>query len=129
MDIGPFIAKQTVLFCPHGHGTFKSELLRSLVPKNGTFGFDVIVEVGFALFVHSRRSQEIMAALATRNVFLCEQEVSYLGRKFIIYLALAHRESRPVLKEHLAERGGYILHVDGTCEGDSPNLFCGLDGL
>ena len=129
MDIGAFIAKQTVLFCPHGHGTFKSELLRNLVPKNGTFGFDVIVEVGFALFVHSRSNQEIMAAMATRNVFLCEREVSYLGRKFIIYLALAHRQSRPVLKEHLAGRGGYILHLDGTCEGDSPNLFCGLDGL
>lgn len=129
MDIGAFIAKQTVLFCPHGHGTFKSELLRSLVPKNGTFGFDIIVEVGFALFVHSRSNQEIMAALATKNVFLSEREVSYLGRKFIIYLALAHRQSQAVLKEYLADRGGYILHVDGTCEGNSPNLFCGLDGL
>lgn len=35
----------------------------------------------------------------------------------------------PMLREFLAGRGGYILHVDGTCEGDSPNLFCGLDGL
>jgi hypothetical protein len=129
MDIGAFIAKQTVLFCPHGHGTFKSGLLRSLVPKNGTFGFDIIVEVGFALFVHSRSNQEIMAALATQNVFLSEREVSYLGRKFIIYLALPHRQIQPVLREYLAERGGYILHLDGTCEGDSPNLFCGLDGL
>lgn len=128
-DIGAFIAKETVGICPHGHGTFKSEVLRSLVPKNCTFGFDIIVEVGFALFVHSRSNQEIMAALATKNVFLSEREVSYLGRKFIIYLALAHRQSQAVLKEYLAERGGYILHLDGTCEGDSPNLFCGLDGL
>jgi hypothetical protein len=29
----------------------------------------------------------------------------------------------------MAKRGGYILHVDGTCEGDSPHLFCGLDGI
>ena len=29
----------------------------------------------------------------------------------------------------MARSGGYILHVDGTCEGDSPNLFCGLDGI
>lgn len=129
MDIGAFIAKQTVLFCPNGHGTFRSELLQSLVPKNCTFGFDFIVEVGFALFVHSRSNQEIMAALATKNVFLSEREVSYLGRKFIICLALAHRQSQPILKEYLADRGGYILHVDGTCEGDSPNLFCGLDGI
>jgi len=129
MDIGAFIAKQKVLICPHGHGTFKSEQLQSLAPENGTFGFDIIVEVGFALFVHSRSNQEIMTALATKNVFISEREVSYLGRKFIIYLALAHRQSQPVLKEYFADRGGYILHVDGTCEGDSPNLFCGLDGL
>jgi hypothetical protein len=128
-DIGAFIAKETVGICPRGHGTFKSELLRSLVPKNCTFGFDIIVEVGFALFVHSRSNQEIMAALVTKNVFLSEREVSYLGRKFIIYLALTHRQSRAALKEYLADRGGYILHVDGTCEGNSPNLFCGLDGL
>ena len=129
MDIGAFIAKQKVLICPHGHGTFKSEQLQSLAPENGTFGFDIIVEVGFALFVHSRSNQEIMATLAAKNVFISERGVSYLGRKFIIYLALAHRQSQPVLKEYFADRGGYILHVDGTCEGDSPNLFCGLDGL
>ena len=33
------------------------------------------------------------------------------------------------MRKFLKGRGGYILHVDGTCEGDSPNLFCGLDGL
>lgn len=129
MDIGAFSAKETVLYCPNGHGTFRSEQLRSLVPKGGTFGFDVIVKVGVALFVHSRSNLEVMAELAARNVFASEREISFLGRKFIIYLALAHRQSRPVLREFLTARGGYILHVDGTCEGDSPNLFCGLDGL
>ena len=129
MDIGAFFAKETVLYCPHGHGTLRSEQLRNLVPKGGTFGFDVIIEVGFALFVHCRSNQEVMADLTAKNVFISEREISFLGRKFIIYLALAHRQSRPVLREFLTGRGGYILHVDGTCEGDSPNLFCGLDGL
>ena len=129
MDIGAFFAKETVLYCPHGHGTFRSERLRNLVPKGGTFGFDIIVEVGFSLFVHCRSNQEVMAELAAKNVFISEREISFLGRKFIVYLALAHRQSRPVLREFLTGRGGYILHLDGTCEGDSPNLFCGLDGL
>lgn len=84
-----------------------------LVPKGGTFGFDVIVEVGYALFVHCRSNQETMAELALKNVFISEREISYLNRKFIIYLALAHRHSRPILREFLAGRGGYILHVDG----------------
>ena len=129
MDIGAFSAKETMLYCPHGHGKFRSEQLRNLVPKGGTFGFDVIIEVGFALFVHCRSNQKIMADLAAKNVFISDREVSYLGRKFIIYLALAHRQSQPAIREFLAGRGGYILHVDGTCEGDSPNLFCGIDGL
>jgi hypothetical protein len=129
MDIGAFFAKQTVHYCPNGHGTFRSEQLRSLVPKGGTFGFDVIIEVGFALFVHCRNNQEVMVELAAKNVNISEREISYLGRKFIIYLALAHRQSQPILRDFLTNRGGYILHVDGTCEGDSPNLFCGLDGL
>lgn len=129
MDIGAFRAKQTVLYCPNDQKTFCSKQLQSLVPKGGTFGFDVIVEVGLALFVHCRNNQEVMAELAGKNVFISEREISYLGRKFIIYLALAHRQSQPILREFLTNRGGYILHVDGTCEGDSPNLFCGLDGL
>lgn len=129
MDIGAFVAKQSVLFCPHGHGIFKSRQLQMLVPKGATFGFDVIVEVGMSMFVHCRSNQEVIADLATKNVFMSEREVSYLGRKFIIYLALCHQQSLPALKEYLSDRGGYILHLDGTCEGDSPNLFCGLDGL
>lgn len=129
MEIGAFHAKETVLFCPYDHKTFFSELLRSLVPEGGTFGFDVIVEVGLALFVHCRNNQETMKELAAKNVFPSEREISYLGRKFIVYLALAHKESQPGLKNLIARRGGYILHIDGTCEGDSPNLFCGLDGI
>ena len=29
----------------------------------------------------------------------------------------------------MGQRGGYILHLDGTCEGDSPHLISGLDGI
>ena len=29
----------------------------------------------------------------------------------------------------MAQNGGYILHIDGTCEGDSPNLFTGMDEI
>jgi hypothetical protein len=29
----------------------------------------------------------------------------------------------------MAKKGGYILHMDGTCEVDSPHLFCGMDGI
>jgi len=129
MHIGAFRTKETVLCCPRDQTIFASEKLRSLVPEGGTFGFDIIEEVGLALFVRCRNNQEVMKELAARNVFVSEREISYLGRKFIIYLALAHRESQPRLRDLMTQRGGYVLHVDGTCEGDSPNIFCGLDGI
>lgn len=129
MDIGSFRARETVMTCPHGHVSFVAEQLRNLAPGKGTFGFDVIVEVGNALFVHCRNNQEVMARMAAKNVFMSEREVSYLGRKFIIYLAIAHRQSQSPLRSYMTKNGGYILHLDGTCEGDSPNLFCGLDGI
>jgi hypothetical protein len=129
MDIGSFHAKETVTMCPHGHGSFISAQLRNLAPANGTFGFDVIVKVGYSLFVHCRNNQEVLAELAAKNVFMSEREISYLGRKFIVYLAIAHRQSQSQLRDFMTRNGGYILHLDGTCEGDSPNLFCGLDGI
>ena len=52
-----------------------------------------------------------------------------MGRKFIAYLAIAHQQSRHRLKARMAENGGYILHLDGTCESDSPHLFTGMDGI
>jgi hypothetical protein len=129
MDIGAFRARETVLFCPNDQTPFTSEQLRRLVPEGATFGFDVIVAVGMALFVHGRNNFETMKELAAKNVFVSEREISYLGKKFIVYLAIAHRRNWTRIRDLMARKGGYILHVDGTCEGDSPNLFCGLDEI
>lgn len=129
LDIGAFCAKETVLECPGDKSVYTSEELSSLVPDRCTFGFDVLVYVGYALFVYCRNEQEIIKDLARRNISISDREISYLGKKFILYLALAHRGSREQLRESMSKRGGYVLHVDGTCECDSPHLFCGLDGI
>lgn len=129
MDIGAFLAKETVLECPYEKTIFSSPQLRALAPAQCTYGFDLIVHVGISVFVHCHSEREIIKDLAARNIFISEREIGYLGRKFVVYLALAHRESREQLLDSMRKRGGYILHVDGTCEGDSPLLFCGLDGI
>jgi hypothetical protein len=122
-------SEATVLECPNDQAVFTSTTLRSLVPKGCTFGFDIIVTVGRALFIEGLSEQQITGDLKRRNVMISKREIGYLGRKFIVYLALAHRQSRQQLVSSMAKRGGYILHVDGTCEGDSPHLFCGMDGI
>ena len=38
--------------------------------------------------------------------------------------------TRPPAEPEAVKAGdGYILHLDGTCEADSPQLFIGIDGI
>jgi hypothetical protein len=129
LDIGAFRAKEIILQCPEDKALYSSEELKALTPYRCTFGYDVIVYVGYALFVQCRSEQEIVKDLAGRNISISDREISFLGKKFVTYLALAHRESQQRIRKAMAFRGGYILHLDGTCEGDSPHLFSGLDGI
>jgi len=129
LDIGAFTAKEILLQCPEDKALYTSCELKALTPYRCTFGYDVIVHVGYALFVHCRSEEEIIQELAEKNLSISNREISFLGKKFVTYLALAHRESRQALRKAMAQRGGYILHLDGTCEGDSPHLFSGLDGM
>ena len=128
LDIGPFRAKETILQDARGC-IHPSEQLRALTPSRCTFGYDVLVYVGYALFVHSRNEQQILEELGKKNVLISPRQIGYLGRKFITYLAIAHHQSQQRLKQAMISRGGYILHIDGTCEGDSPHLFTGMDGI
>ncbi len=129
LNIGAFCAKETILGCPHCDEMVRSEELQSLVPYRCKFGFDVLVSVGKALFIRFRGVNEIIQDVAAKNITVSDREISFLGKKFVIYLALAHRESSEHLQNYLNRRGGFILHCDGTVEGNSPHLFTGLDEL
>ena len=128
-DIGEFKAIEIQTRCHRCNAVFRSEELRSLTPHRGKYGFDVIKYIGKALFVHCRNERDIQADLATRRIPISLSEISFLGKRFIVYLALAHRESQDELKRYMISNGGYILHMDGTCEGGSPHLFSCIDEI
>jgi len=88
-----------------------------------------MVHVGKALFLKHRQNSEIIAELAANNIPISTSEIDYLGRKYIVTLALAHRRQADKIKHAMQAKGGYILHLDGTCEGDSPVLMTGLDSV
>ncbi len=131
LSLGCFTAHETLLHCEHcpNDTLYAPESLRQLVPSGCTYGYDVLAFVGQALFLRHRRTEEIIQELRTRQVRLSPSEVGYLGRKFVIYLALAHRQSGPGLQEAMRAQGGYILHLDGTGEGGGPMLMSSLDSL
>ncbi len=89
----------------------------------------MLVYAGKAMFLRCRNEKEIKKELEEKNVDISSREVSYLAMKFIVYLSLAHAGSTEKIKGLLSKRGGYILHLDATCEGESPHLMTGLDGI
>ncbi len=129
LDIGEFKAIETQNICKHCQQTDRSDELRCLTPHRGKFGFDVIEFIGRALFLRCRNETEIQRELALRNIPISVSEIGFLGKRFIVYLLLAHKECQEELKQIMQSKGGYILHMDGTCEGGSPHLFSCIDEI
>lgn len=129
LDIGEFMAIETQTACKHCKVVFRSEQLRKLTPRRGKYGFDVIEHIGKALFLNCRNESDIQAELSSKNISISNSEIGFLGKRFIIYLLLAHIECQAELKQYMQLKGGSILHMDGTCEGDSPHLFSCMDEL
>ena len=126
---GPFVARETIGFCHNCNRTFNSEALQSLVPKHCNVAYDLLVFVGQALFRRHRTVQEICGELIAHNIRLSPSEIGYLGRKFIMLLAVAHRRTTPRVRQAMIMAGGYILHLDATHDGDAPALMTGIDSL
>ena len=131
LRIGHFMAHETQTYCPccEDQPVFLAEELQQLVPSGARYGYDVLVFVGQAIFLHCRNGREIQQELQGKNISISLREIDYLGRRFIVYLALAHEQSQQTIKQFMNSQGGYILHLDGTCEGDSPHLMSTIDAL
>ncbi len=126
---GPFVAHETVGCCHDCDRTFRSEALLQIVPKHCNVAYDLLVFVGQALFRRYRTVQEIRSELIPRNIRLSPSEIGYLGRKFIMLLAAAHGQATPGIRHSMTMKGGYILHLDATHDGDSSALMTGIDSL
>jgi len=129
LAIGEFLAHETVSYCPRCATTYHSSELQSLIPEHCNFGYDVIVFVGQSLFLRSRNYQEILLELKQKNIRISESEIAFLAKKFVVYLGVLHRTVRRKTRKHMRINGGYILHLDGTCDGASPHLISVLDGI
>lgn len=129
LDFGEVWFNQKFKYYAHCECVFNSEELSSLVPEYANFGFDIIEFIGRELFIKNQTESTIVELLKTRNVEISPNEVSYLGKKFILYLAQAHKEKEPEIKRLINLVGGYFIHLDSTCDGGSPHLFCAIEEL
>lgn len=129
MAIGRIVVHQTFRACPCCGKLYSPSHLKRLVPTYNHYGYDVIEYVGRALFLENKSEKLVWKELQARNVRISESEVRHLGRRFIVYLALMHHVSKPEIRQYLDDNGGYLLHIDGTCEKGSPHLIAVMDSM
>jgi len=131
LPLGEFFAHETLLHCDpcQNQTVYASNDLSRMAPAGSMFGYDILVFVGKALFLRQRQTEEIIDELLVRNIRISPSEVEYLGKKFVVYLALAHKQASPRIKNAMQKRGGYVLHLDGTLDRREPVLVTGLDSI
>jgi hypothetical protein len=129
LAIGDFIAHETVTWCQECGSVYRSHELRALIPEYGNFGYDIIVFIGESLFLRCENYQQIRLELQGKNIRISESGIASLSKKFVFYLGILHRSVQQKTKKHMRFNGGYILHLDGTCDGGSPHLISVLDGI
>jgi hypothetical protein len=123
IGIGIFKAHHTMLYCKHHAelGCWYSDELAQLAPANSNVAYNVIVAVGQLRFMENRQVDEIKKILFNKHgVDVSMSEIEILIDKFIFYVAVVHQQSIHLIREQIKAQGGYILHIDATCEGDSP---------
>ncbi len=129
---GEFIARERQGYCPR-HPELplvRSAHLSRIVAGGAKIAYDVLVRVGLQRFMECRQCEEIAVELSRRcGVEVPPRTVSHLAQKFIAYFVVVHRESTALLRRDMRDRGGYILHIDGTCEEGSRILLVCMDSI
>ncbi len=132
LGLGTLQAYYKIFYCKdHPElGCFRSAALDELAAPNTNAAYDVIVEIGRLRFFENRRVREIQSILLEKHsLVFSNRGIELLIDKFVFYLAAVHQESRKLINEQIKAQGGYILHLDSTCEGDSPKLTTSIDSV
>jgi len=120
-----YIQKQ----CVRCGKVYHPQAYRALVPAQGNYAFDLIVEVGLARFRQHRQNREIQQEISTRwGLRLPSATINELAHTFLDCLAATHDAKLPELRKRLEDDGGYVLHVDGTCEPGTDTVFNAVAG-
>ena len=130
LKLGSFIAYEQILKPINGDSPLHSKALRRLVPPRCRYGYDLIVFCGLEFYLHGRQVKEIKIEVKQKSgVDISASTVQVLAYKFLKYLGRLHHNSIPAIRYQMSLAGGYILHLDSTCEEKDPLLLSCIDGL
>lgn len=129
---GAFLAVERQGYCPRHPelAPARSQQLRRIVAPGSEYAYDVLARIGVARFLECRQITEMQMELSRfYGLDVPPSTIGHLARKFVAYFQLVHRQSIGALRTDMKIRGGYILHVDGTCEEGSGVMLVCMDSL
>lgn len=132
LTYGTFTAVERQGYCPTQPelAVTHSQRLARIAAPGAEYAYDVLTQVGFERFLHCRQYEEIQAHFSSHyGLQVPVSTLAYLARKFVAYFQVMHQQSIPRLRAEMQTRGGFILHVDGTCEAGSGVLLVCMDSL
>ena len=98
--------------------------------KGCNYSYDCLVEAGNLRYLEKRQLEEIKHIfLQNYHIPISTTQVRRLCYQFLLYLGKFHYLNVTRINQSMAKRGGYILHIDSTCEGRKPHLLTCLDAL
>jgi hypothetical protein len=109
--------------CPEPEAIYRSSEAETLSLPGGSYGIEVIVEVGYQRFWLQRTVQEIHRSLKAR-VRISERQVLNLLADFLALVRAAHPTKVAHLHAEWQKLGGLILSIDGMQpEKGNPALY------
>jgi hypothetical protein len=107
----------------------RSRLLASLVKPGCNFAYDVECHIGIQVFIHKRQVTEVLDELRSNGIHISDSEAQVLSHRFLVDLEKLHFAKSELIYNHLKSHGGYILHIDNTCEAGKGGTFAAVEGL
>lgn len=108
---------------------YKPEKLSEIVRPGWNFSDTIMWLCAYKRFIDGRSESEIVKDFKHRNVLISRQEVSRLSRISIKSISQMHFERTDEIKKLVERNGGYILHIDGTIDGDYESLLICYDSI
>jgi hypothetical protein len=110
--------------CPGARMRLRSAEALSLAPPGSTYGYDVLVHIGWRRQHQRATYSEIHTAIAAR-LTISEAHVRYLYQHYYLPLLACHeRQQRGRLAQVAQEHGGLIIALDGLApQGGEPQIW------
>jgi len=127
---GQVDARETIKMCPACQAKYRSGELPQIVKSGSNYAYDCMVEAGSLRYEEKRQIVEIQDIFQNKyHLSVSATQVRRMTYSYLDYLGRLHYSSAEKINKTMNSQGGYILHVDSTCEGHAPHLLTCLDGI